>query len=243
MEIEEPPRPSRIFLVTLGVVGILLVGGVATELVLRLQPGLSSPCTGSCAVLAGTVVTMPSGVGGSIQLNFKPDTITVVIGINNSVSFENLDSVNHTVTALSGAFNSGPIAPGHTWNYNFTTPGNYTYHCLYHYWMVGKVIVKQNPLGALTSIVYIPSGTGKNPSYNYEPDNFLVIIGVNNTVKFVNEDSTNHTVTSADGNFNSGNIVPGGAWVHTFNTPGTFTFKCIYHSWMTGTVTVVSPTS
>jgi len=243
VEVETPPKASRLFLVTLGVVMILLVGLVAGVLVFRLQPALPSTCKGSCTVLAGTVVTMPSGVGKNSQLNFSPGKITVVIGINNSVIFQNLDSVNHTVTALDGSFNSGPIAPGKTWNYTFTTAGSYTYHCLYHPWMQGVVVVKQSVAGAALGIITIPAGTGKNPNYNYEPDSFVVFIGVNNTVEFVNEDSAIHTVTSADGNFSSGNIAPGSAWIYTFTTPGTFTFHCIYHSWMVGTVTVVKPAS
>jgi len=189
---------------------------------------------------------MPSGVGDNEQLNFAPDTITVYININNTVTWQNLDKANHTVTAVDGSFSSGIIKPGETWNYTFTSPGNYSYFCEIHpAWMKGKVIVKALAPGNFLSVVTIPSGTGKNPNnplYNYEPDSFLVIIDVNNTVKFVNDDSTNHTVTDLPF-FDSGNIVPGGAWVHVFGTPGTYTFRCIYHSWMTGTITVVAPKS
>ncbi len=243
MEIEEPPRPSRIFLVSLGVISILLVGLVASELVFRLQPGIGSTCTGSCTVLVGTVVTMPSGVGSNPQLSFAPDSITVVIGINNTVTWENLDSTQHTVTAVDGSFNSGSIAPGATWNYTFTSPGTFSYYCQFHNWMKGTVVVKQLAPGNLLSVVTIPAGTSGNQNLNFEPNNFIVIIGVNNTVKFVNEDSAVHTVTATDGSFNSGNIAAGSAWVHTFSTPGTYTFHCIYHFWMTGTITVISPTS
>jgi len=109
--------------------------------------------------------------------------------------------------------------------------------------MQGIVVVKQGAPGTALGIITIPAGTVKNTNYNYEPDSFVVFIGVNNTVKFVNEDSAVHTVTSTDGNFTSGNIEPGSAWVHTFSTPGTFTFHCIYHYWMVGTVTVIQPTS
>ena len=37
---------------------------------------------------------------------------------------------------------------------------------------------------------------------------------------------------------NSGNIGPGGIFTHTFATSGTYTYHCIYHSPMTGTVVV-----
>jgi plastocyanin len=237
MEVEQP-KPSRLFLVSIGVIAILLVGLVASVLVFRLQPALGVGCgSGNCTPLAGTVVTIPAGTVTD-QGTFSPKVLTVVIGINNTVIFQNLDAVNHTVTSLNGTFDSGPLATGKTWNYTFSTPGTFDYHCIYHPWMTGTVIVKQNPAGNLVSVVTIPPGTAEQ-SLDYSPSTFIVIIGVNNTVKFVNDDSATHTVTSSDGNFSSGDIDPGQVWVHVFNTPGTFTFHCIYHGWMKGTITVV----
>lgn len=255
MEIEEPPKAGRLLLVSLGVVMILGLGSLAAVFVFRLQPQLPVTCSGKgCTpVVPGTVVTMPAGVSKNEQLNFSPDKLTVVIGINNTVTFQNLDSVNHTVTSVSvpsgaSTFNSKNIVPGGIWNYTFTTPGNYTYHCIYHFWMTGAVVVKQNALGNLLSKVIIPAGTSKSESLNFKPNDFILIVGVNNTVEFVNQDSVNHTVTflsvpSGVTAINSGNIMPGQAWIHTFKTPGTYTYHCIYHFWMTGTITVISPTS
>ena len=73
---------------------------------------------------------------------FTPDTITVVLGVNNTVVWTNDDTAPHTVTANNGAFTSGNLAPGQTFSFTFTTPGTYTYHCTYHPWMVATVIVK-----------------------------------------------------------------------------------------------------
>ncbi len=239
MEVEGPPKASRAVLLSLGIGMILLVALVASVLVLRLQPGIGSTCTGSCTVIAGTVVTMPSGVGENSQLNFSPDKITVVIGVNNTVTFQNLDSANHTVTSLTNIFNSGIIEPGKTWNYTFTTAGNYTYHCLIHPWMQGEVVVKQNAPGNMPSTVTIPLGTYDTQRYNFEPSSFVVFVGVNNTVKFVNEDSQPHTVTFAGLNLTSGEIAPGGAWVYTFSTAGTYTFYGD-ESWMVGSITILA---
>jgi plastocyanin len=241
MEVEEP-RPSRVFLVSLGLVGILLAGLVAAELVLRLQPSLTPACTG-CTVPTGPVVSMPAGLGSNPQLNFSPGRITVVIGVNNTVIFENLDAVPHTVTASDHSFDSGSIAGGATWNYTFSSPGNFSFYCQYHSWMKGTVVVKQGAPGSLLGLVTIPSGTGSNPDLSFQPKDFLLIIGVNNTVKFVNLDSVPHSVTADDGSFDSGSIAGGHFWTHTFTTTGTFTYHCSYHSWMKGTMTIVSPKS
>jgi plastocyanin len=47
-----------------------------------------------------------------------------------------------------------------------------------------------------------------------------------------------HTVTAADGKFDSGLIQPGGRWSHTFTQPGTYDFTCTPHPFMKGVVIV-----
>ena len=42
----------------------------------------------------------------------------------------------------AGAFNSGPIEPGASWSFTFSTPGTYTYSSLIHGYIHGEVIVK-----------------------------------------------------------------------------------------------------
>jgi plastocyanin/N-acetylneuraminic acid mutarotase len=94
--------------------------------------------------------------------------------------------------------------------------------------------------------VTIKAGAG-DPSGapGFAPDNFTVVIGVNNTVTWTNNDSVSHTVTSKTvpsgaTNFNSGNMLPGAVYTFSFTVPGTYTYYCEYHDWMQGTVTVVS---
>lgn len=73
---------------------------------------------------------------------YSPPGITVVIGVNNTVTWTNNDIAPHTVTADGGSFNSGNLNPGQSFTHVFTTPGTYAYHCEYHSWMHGTVIVK-----------------------------------------------------------------------------------------------------
>ena len=87
--------------------------------------------------------------------------------------------------------------------------------------------------------VTIPAGAGTPAGApGYAPDTIVVVIGVNNTVNWVNADSSIHTVTANDNSFNSGNMNQGDSFVYTFTTPGTYKYHCIYHSWMQGTVIV-----
>lgn len=89
-----------------------------------------------------------------------------------------------------------------------------------------------------TSYVRILSGSADSVSISFSPIEVTVVIGVNNTVTWVNIDNAAHTVTAKDGSFSSGNIGAGGSYTHTFTTPGTYRFYCAYHLWMVGTVVV-----
>ena len=60
----------------------------------------------------------------------------------------------------------------------------------------------------------------------FTPQNFTVIIGVNNTVTWTNNDpkGTSHTVTSNDGLFNSNTLT--GPFTCTFLSPGVYNYRC-----------------
>jgi amicyanin len=60
------------------------------------------------------------------------------------------------------------------------------------------------------------------------------------TVTWTNEDSVPHTVTSTAGDeLDSPLLSKGEGYSHTFSIPGTYTYTCTPHPWMTGIVTVV----
>jgi plastocyanin len=90
-----------------------------------------------------TPVSIIEGAGGNISIRgYTPDNITVVLGVNNTVVWTNNDVSSHTVTANDGSFDSGIMPQGASYNYTFTKPGVYEYHCRIHPWMIGTVIVK-----------------------------------------------------------------------------------------------------
>jgi len=99
--------------------------------------------TTSGSQAAGVPVSIQPGSGtNATSLYYSPSTITVVIGVNNTVTWTNNDNIAHTVTADNGAFDSGYLNQGQTWSYTFTTAGTYSYHCSIHPWMTGTVIVR-----------------------------------------------------------------------------------------------------
>jgi plastocyanin len=93
---------------------------------------------------SGVTVNIVNGAYNQNQSeNFVPDTIVVVIGVNNTVTWVNNDIATHTVTSdAAGLFNSGYLNAGQSWSYTFTAPGTYAYHCSIHPWMTGTVIVE-----------------------------------------------------------------------------------------------------
>ncbi|HET7630262.1 MAG TPA: cupredoxin family copper-binding protein [Candidatus Saccharimonadales bacterium] len=76
------------------------------------------------------------------QYAFSPGAITVKAGT--TVTWTNLDSVNHTVTSDDNSsiqFDSGDIDKGQTYQFTFEQPGTYHYHCTPHPFMHGTVVV------------------------------------------------------------------------------------------------------
>jgi plastocyanin len=96
---------------------------------------------GASAILTPEVATGQSGASVTIKnFSFNPGTITVVIGVNNTVTWTNGDAVTHTVTSNNGSF-GGSVPSGGTFTHTFTTPGVYSYHCSIHNFMKGTVKV------------------------------------------------------------------------------------------------------
>lgn len=101
------------------------------------------------------------------------------------------------------------------------------------------------------------TGDGDGP-YNVEATGSLVFdpdtltVNVGETVRWTVTDGASHTVTSTSvpsgaSMFDSGNLDPGDTFEVTFDTAGTYEYRCEYHSsasnggysGMTGTITVV----
>jgi plastocyanin len=109
------------------------------------------------------------------------------------------------------------------------------------------------------SIVVIPKDAG-NPilEKNFEPKTIKVVIGINNTVEWINQDSTAHALTSnanyvdpISGSFSTiadlrqtgdGFINPGKSFNFTFSQPGSYGYHGEPDPWLQGVV-IVLPSS
>ncbi len=92
------------------------------------------------------LATTPAQISTEQQINIKnnnfvPDIAEVPMGT--TVTWVNDDNVPHTVTSVSGSFDSGNIGSGKTYSYKFDQAGTFEYSCTNHLTMQhGKVIVR-----------------------------------------------------------------------------------------------------
>lgn len=96
----------------------------------------------------GLKVSIVPAAGAMGDKAFAPNPIDIKAG--NTVTWTNNDNETHTVTSGSGAndtnlgkqFDSGLIGPKQTFTQTFKSTGEFSYFCLVHPTMVGKISVK-----------------------------------------------------------------------------------------------------
>ncbi len=95
----------------------------------------------------------------------------------------------------------------------------------------------------VTITVYASSTNCVDNETCYSPSELTTLAG--NSVTWLNDSGVIHTVTSGnpqegpDGAFDSGIIMSGDTFSHTFTEVGNYQYFCTIHPWMTGTVIVV----
>lgn len=73
-------------------------------------------------------------------------------------------------------------------------------------------------------------------NFAFQPPELTVNVG--DTIVWKNTDIVSHTVTAADGSFDSDEIKPGKSWKLVAKKAGTFSYSCSPHPNMHGTLTV-----
>jgi plastocyanin len=73
-------------------------------------------------------------------------------------------------------------------------------------------------------------------AFVFQPTTVTVPVGT--TITWTNHDPVAHTVTDVNQAWDSGLFEENGTYSMTFDTPGTYTYYCIPHPIMTGTIEV-----
>ena len=94
--------------------------------------------------------------------------------------------------------------------------------------VAGLIVIEKNA---------IDPSSGKS----YSPRNSTVVIGWNNTVSWINQDVAASSVTSDWNLFDSGPILPGADWQHSFECVGNYGYHSEPHPWMKGWIRVLPP--
>ena len=89
--------------------------------------------------------------------------------------------------------------------------------------------VEKTPPQTQTNVVEITN-------FSFQPGSITVSPGT--VVTWVNNDPVEHTVTSGDGTFSSGNMATGGRFNFTFLKPGKYQYQCLIHPSMVGDIIV-----
>lgn len=207
----------------------------------------------------------PTGATVSVGDNtFSPTTLSVAAGT--SVVWTNSGRRPHTVTSDAGLWDSGMLSSGQAYSFTFQAPGTFSYTCLYHAGMAGTVVVTgsgQTPVTPVTpspepvatasptptpatrpTVTPAPQPGGNAISMGentFSPPSLAVIAGT--TVTWSNNGQKPHTATSDTGAWDSGLLTSGQSYSHTFDDPGTYSYNCLFHDGMAGTVIVMAGSS
>ena len=102
--------------------------------------------TATCALAAAGFAFAGLAANKTVSIKatgFAPKTVTIAGG--DTVTWKNVDTVNHQVVANSGAFASGQIGPNRIYAKRIDTPGTYGYHDALHPTLKGTVKVTGAP--------------------------------------------------------------------------------------------------
>ena len=93
-------------------------------------------------------VTIPQGAVIEGRTSLIPQEITVILGVNNTVTWINDDDVPHGIGSDKGGDDfwgtPGVLKPEESYSVTFEEAGVFPYHGQPHPWITGKVIVLEN---------------------------------------------------------------------------------------------------
>ena len=241
-----------------GMNGSLVVGAALAGV--AVPPAVADPGGGGSSSPGGTApaAAAPASHGKTKtieikvnEMSFSPAMATAHVG--DTISWVNVGSIPHTVTAADGSFDKTPIAPGERYNWVVTKAGTINYVCSYHPGMNGMLMLKPALKGvevptaaagstATTPLTKAPASTGTAHTYEVQvnDDSFtpaMLEAHVGDTVSWVNIGHRTHTVTAKDGSFDR-TLKPGQRFNLVLTKEGDVDYVCTPHHAMFGMLMV-----
>jgi plastocyanin len=106
------------------------------------SPSMSSMSSMSSKASASTASTVVAGKTAKLKIaNYSYAPVKMTVKVGTKITVTNVDSTAHTVTARSGAFDTGTVNPGRSKSFTVTKPGVYAYYCQFHAFMNGTLTV------------------------------------------------------------------------------------------------------
>lgn len=242
--------------------GPLRLSGAATSVVLA----LSAPaCKDMPSDPTGDAQTPQSGIADTVTVvieNFafrSPNgTDSLTISLGQTVRFINREAAPHTATSTSAptgdaGFDSGRLGSGQEYYWTPSVAGAWVYRCDFHPLDMSGAVIRVGgadippddgggSAGPDTIQVDIVNFSFRGPDGTSQ-----IAIAPGQTLKFVNRDEADHTVTATAAppggvRFDSGNLEPGQVFYWTAAQTGSWGYRCDYHPEMVGAVVVSDST-
>ena len=115
------------------------------------SPSASALRTDSSRGTATIVIPFGAASPGSLNLNFQPAVVTVVMGVNSTIIFVNNATTYHWIESISTPNNAQPfetaiLSHGQSYSISLTVPGVYQYQDIdYPVWLHGTIVVESPP--------------------------------------------------------------------------------------------------
>jgi plastocyanin len=175
----------------------------------------------------------PAGTVNINRSRFNPATETVEPGT--TVTWTNVDSVDHQVVAADGSFTSPVLHAGQSYSKQFSTAGSFAYKDGFYPAHTGTIKVLP-PLPA-------PPTAGEIGIWNNGFAPGLVTTTIGTTETWYNADRYKHQVVADDGSFTSPVLAPGQTFAYKFAFSGRYGYHDGLHANLKGTVVVAEGVS
>ncbi len=129
----------RKYLLIIGILAVLFIAGCANQ---QTSTTTQTQATGNQGSDQPMIPAPGSKTAKVAIQNFAYSPADITVQKGTTVTWTNLDSVQHTVTSDTGLFDSGRLSQDQVWSYTFNDAGTFSYHCTVHPNMKGTVTVQ-----------------------------------------------------------------------------------------------------